>query len=52
MSLIKKNEFIIHFIDALRKELEQRLPEEDYLFEMQNKSWDIIFEKGKHIRGD
>ena len=50
MAIIKKTEFIIHFIESLRKELERELPEEGFLFEMQDRVWGIIAEKCTHIR--
>jgi cell division septal protein FtsQ len=50
--MVAKKQFIKKFIKALRQELEQGITEqEDTLGDMQRQAWDIIMEKGKHIRG-
>ena len=47
--LVKKREFLPIFLDGIRKELEMELPDEDYLFQMQEIAWKVIKEKIKHI---
>jgi hypothetical protein len=50
--MVTKREFIPKFIEALRLELEQGIKEtENTLADMQRRAWDIIIEKGRHIRG-
>lgn len=49
--MVTKREFIMKFLDALRRELEQGLPDQDYLFKMQEQAWELIMVKNNHIRG-
>jgi len=56
MSIIDKYEFITQFMVAFNKtmtqELKENLPDgKSFLYELQDKAWEIIITKGKHIQG-
>jgi hypothetical protein len=48
--IIKKNVFINQFLKILKRDLEEKLPEQDYESEMIRKGWEIIYKKIKHIK--
>jgi hypothetical protein len=48
--VIKKREFIDRYLEVIRKALEESLPDEAFLFEMQEKAGEKIYNLIKHIR--
>ena len=46
---IKRRRFIEQFLAVIRKDLERKLPEEDFETSMIEKGWDIVADKVKHI---
>jgi len=50
MAVIKKKHFIPQCLEILRKELEEKLPDECFEFEMIEKADSIIYEKIRHLR--
>ena len=47
--VIRRRQFIEQFLAVIRKDLEYKLPEEDFETSMLEKAWDIVGQKLKHI---
>jgi hypothetical protein len=48
--VIKRRAFIAQFLEIIRKDLQDELPEEDFETGMLEKAWEIVADKVRHIR--
>lgn len=49
MAIERKEVFIEKFLRPIKKELEENLPAEGPVFELQEEAWKLLVQKAKHV---